>query len=430
ERTMPPAPDTPKWAREIVILEVFPEYFPGGFRELTKKLSFYKGVGFNTIYLMPHWVGGYSPIDLYRVEPSLGTADDLKEVVRVAHALGLRVLFDMVIHGFNTKSPIVTERPDLFGRDESGKLALHRTWKSVSTDWASAAYQQYMIDIALHDLKTYDIDGYRVDAASYKGAGWDARVPYPAYRSGSAAPELMTRMLRAMQEKKADTILLNEVFGPVFYSVSNLSHDNQTESPQLLLEKMEKGEYNAAHYKHHIANVFDALPAGANRVFYTRNHDTSWFYHFNGYTPRFMAMEAIHAFFGIPEVFAGDPKHKPGPEDDAGVYDYYRKLFAVRQTFPALVKGEVLLRDVECDNSQIFTGVRRLNNQRVLVAISLSDKEESATLRLPETANPARRGTKPKMRDVITGRELESGDSGSGAIKLKLKPFQVLVGRL
>ncbi|MEJ7712336.1 MAG: hypothetical protein WKF84_21385 [Pyrinomonadaceae bacterium] len=36
-----------------------------------------------------------------------------------------------------------------------------------------------------------------------------------------------------------------------------------------------------------------ALPIGANRVFYTRNHDTSWFYHFNGYTPRFMSMEAV-----------------------------------------------------------------------------------------------------------------------------------------
>lgn len=431
-RTMPLASNTPQWAREMVILEVFPEYFSDGFKGLTKKLPFYKGVGFNTVYLMPHWVGGYSPIDLYRVDSSLGTSDDLKEAVRAAHALGMKVLFDMVIHGFNEKSPVIAQRPELFVRDENGKLARHRTWKSVSTDWASQAYQQYMVDLALYDLKTYDIDGYRVDAASYKGAGWDATVSYPAYRSGSAAPELMTRMLRAMQEKKPETVLLNEVFGPVFYSVSNLSHDNQTEAPQLLLEKMEKGEYTAAQYKEHIANVLDALPEGSNRVYYTRNHDTSWFYHFNGYTPRFMAMEAIHAFFGIPEVFAGDPKHGPDPEDNPAVYDYYLKLFAARKTFPELVCGDVLLREVKCDNPSVFAGVRREGNQSSLVIISLSGDVEAATVtvRLPELTDTARREASGKMLDVITGEEVSAARDGSGAINLKLKPFQVLIGRL
>ncbi|MDQ3650955.1 MAG: alpha-amylase family glycosyl hydrolase [Acidobacteriota bacterium] len=438
ELRMPINKQTPAWANEMVLLEVYPSYYPGGFKGLTKRLPFYREVGFNTIYIMPHWVGGYSPIDLFKVEPSLGTAADLKEAVRTAHALGMKVLFDMVIHGFNEKSPVVRERPDIFVRTEQNELARHPTWKSVTTDWASPAYQQYMDDLVRHDLKEYDIDGYRVDAATFKGASWDPALPYPAYRSGSAAPELMRRMLKALSETKPDAVLLSEVFGPVFYTVSNLVHDNQTEAPQLLLEKMEAHEVTAADYKLHIANVLDALPAGANRVFYARNHDTSWFYHFNGYTPRFMALEAVHAFFGIPEVFAGDPEPKNGPSPDAdpAVYDYYRKLFALRKEFPELAGGEVLLREAVCDNASVFVGLRRMNNRLTLVMVSLSGREETGSVTLRPEASAAsgikRSAADIELRDAISGevvRVLKAGGE-SANINFKMKPFQVLVGRV
>jgi glycosidase len=414
----------------MVILEVYPVYFRDGFKGLTRKLPFYKEVGFNTVYLMPHWIGGYSPIDLFEVNPRLGTSDDLKEMVHSAHALGMRVLFDMVIHGFNEKSPIPRQRPELFVHDEQGGLTRHRAWRSITTDWASPAYQQYMVDLVLHDLKTYDIDGYRVDAATFKSPSWDPNLPYPAYRSGSAAPELMERMLEAMRKIKPDSVLLSEVFGPVFYTVCNLVHDNQTEAPQFLLEKMETGELNARHYKMHMANVFDALPTGANRVYFARNHDTSWFYHFNGYTRRFMALDAIHALCVIPEVFAGDPKHGPNPDDNPETYDYYRKLFALRKDFPELAKGELLLREVECDNRRIFAGLRRLTSQLVLIIVSLSDKEESLTASIRLASNGIKQNKNLNLIDPISGETIEAKVTEPTAVELKLKPFQVLIGRL
>jgi hypothetical protein len=431
-RTLPLATNTPQWAREMVLLEVYPPYFPEGFKGITKKLSFYRNIGFNTIYLMPHWVGGYAPIDLYQVEPSYGTSDDLRELVRTAHSLGMKVLFDMVIHGFDPKSSVPQERPDLFVRDEQGNLARHREWGSISTDWASPAYQQYMVDLALHDLKTYNIDGYRVDAAGYKGASWDAKIPYPAYRSGSASPELMQRMLSAMQAVKPETVLLSEIFGPVFYSVSNLVHDNQTEAGQFLLDRMAAGKVNAQHYKAHIANVLSALPAGANRVYFTRNHDTSWFYHFNGYTPRLMAMEAVHALFGIPEVFAGDPKYSPNPDDNPDVYEFYRRLFLTRQQFPELVRGEVLLREIECDNPWVFTGLRRSNGQLTLVAISFSGDREAANLTLSINTSTTQARQKIQLIDPIQRDNIEFARTGDAmnSVRIKLKPFQILVGRL
>ncbi len=433
EATMPLDPHTPDWARDITLLEVFPNYYKGGFKEITERLPHYRDIGFNTIYLMPHWTGGYSPLDLYEVDPRFGSADDLKAMVATAHRLGMRVLFDMVIHGFNEKSPIPKQRPDLFIHDEAGNIIKHPTWGSLSTDWASPAYQQYMADLAVHDTQTYGIDGYRVDAASYKGPGWDPNSPSPAYRSGAASAELLVKMIAAMRKVNPNAVLLSEVFGPVFYTASNLGHDNQTEAVQQWVEKMERGEVNAAQYRDHMANVYDLLPRGANRVFFARNHDTSWFYHFNGYSPRFMAMDAIHALCAIPEVFAGDPDNGPNPDDDPATWAYYRKLFMARKEFPELAHGERLFRAVACDNPMVFTALRRLNGHQSLVVVSLSDKAETATLTLAGSAALAQAAKEKRaipLRDLIHDGAVNADPLEAEGLRVTLAPYQVLAGRL
>ncbi len=419
--TMPLA-ETPNWVQEMTILEVYPKYFKGGFKEITEKLNFYKSIGFNTIYLMPHWVGGYMPVDFYQVDPQYGSKQDLQKLVETAHSLGMKVLFDMVIHGVSDAADYLRTDPKMFVKDEAGKFARHRTWKSISTDWASPEYQQFMIDLVKHDFKTYGIDGYRIDAATYKGAGWDPAAKNPAYLSGSNSPDVLNKMLVAMRQINPNAVFLNEVFGPVFNSVSNLSHDNQTEAPTLLLEKMEKGFYTALDYKKHLKMVYSSLPVGTNRVFFARNHDTSWFYRFNGYTPRFLAFDAIHSFFGIPEFFVGDLEHLPNPDEK--VYLYYQKLFAMRTKFPELMNGKILLDDAKTDNSRVFTGIRKNGKQTSIVIISLSNKEEEVNIQTKQTiANSA------TVFDLETNEKIKIGGLGN-VVNLKLKPFQVIVGRI
>ena len=428
-QTMPLDPNTPAWVRRQVILEVYPQYYKGGLPELATRLPFYKSVGFTMIYLMPHWEGGYSPIDLFKVDSRFGSPADLKALVKSAHGLGLKVIFDMVIHGMNKKSPLIQQRPKLFVRNEAGELALHPTWKSVTTDWANPAYQQYMVNLVLHDQREYGIDGYRVDAATYKGAGWNPAVTYPAYRDGSAAPDLMRAMLTALRRKNPEAVLLSEVFGPVFYSVCNFAHDNQTEAVPLLLEKMEQGTYSAAEYKGHMQAVYAMLPTGANRVFYARNHDTSWFYRFGGYTPRYMAFEAVHALFGIPEVFAGDPKNLPAPDDEPRVYTTYKKLFALRKQLPELVEGTVQLDQVRCSNKQIFSGLRSLSGRSVMALISFSDQGQTATITL-DTALKVPSGNRLTLSDVETGQPVVLTSAGANTYTVTLKPFQKTAGRI
>ena len=422
--TYPPDLKTPAWVRDQVILEVYPSYFAGGLKAITAKLPFYATVGCTMIYLMPHWLGGYSPMDPYALDPQFGTKAELQTLVRTAHKLGLKVIFDMVIHGFNQTSPVPMQRPDMFVRNETGKLANHPTWGSITPDWANTGYRQYMVDLVLHDQREYDIDGYRVDAATYKGAGWNPNVPYPAYRDGSAAPELMSAMLTALRRKKPESVLLSEVFGPVFYTVCNFAHDNQTEAVPLLQEKMQRGAYTAADYKTHLVGVFGSLPKGVNRVFYARNHDTSWFYHFDGYTPQFMAFEAVHALFGIPEIFAGDPDHKFNPDDSPQTYALYKRLFTFRKQNPEFARGEIVLTDISSDNRQVFSGLRKMGSRTSVALISFSDKVETTTITI--TGSPVQAVA---MTDVYTGRVVKPVPTGAGTFMVTLSPFQALVGR-
>lgn len=376
----------PDWVRELIFLEVYPRYYEGGFKEITDRLPFYREIGFNAIYLMPHWLGGYSPIDLYQVDELFGTAEDLKAVVSQAHELGMKVFFDMVIHGFNPSSPFVQENKHMLVLDSLGQPSRYRTWKSVSTDWNNDQYIQYMADLARHHVKNYNIDGYRLDAASYKGPGWDTQLNYPAYKSGSNSPAVMRAMLEALREYKEEAMILNEVFGPVFYTVSNLAHDNQTEAVQHFLNMYDRGEVTIDDYKRHMASTRALLPEDANRVYFARNHDTSWFYNFEGYSPRLLNMDAIHSLCAIPLVFAGDRtrKQNESPDDNPATWEYYRKLFKVRQAIPELNSGILDLNGIYTNHQNVFTAVRRTKDVSYVILISFEDQALKIDLRLTD----------------------------------------------
>jgi glycosidase len=423
---MPLARATPAWVKDAVILEILPSYFKGGFKEIAQKLPFYKEVGFNTIYLMPHWKGGYSPIDLYQVDSAYGTKEDLQQLVQTAHGLGMRVLFDMVIHGFNTASPIIQKHPQFFYRTGQDSLMIHPAWGSVMTDFMNKDYQQYMKEYVLYEQETFDHDGYRVDAASYKGPNWKRDIPYPAYQSGTASPLLMQLMLDALRKNNKDATLLSEVFGPVFYTVSNFAHDNQTEAMSFVIKEIEKGTYTLAQYKKHLQDVYACLPAGALRVFYTRNHDTSWFYEFFGYTPLFLTLEAIHAFFGVPEIFAGDAAYKFNPDDDAATYGFYKKLFAARKQYPEFTAGIKKFSAVSCHVPNVFAAAAEDGKHTsIFVASGMAQATNAElTLAAPYTAkNP------PVAWDIIQQKNIPVTKTKTG-FALALAPFQLVVVRL
>ncbi|MCG9894741.1 MAG: alpha-amylase family glycosyl hydrolase [Fimbriimonadaceae bacterium] len=399
------AEGTPAWPAEAVILEAYPAFYPGGISGLTDRLDEYRDIGFNTIYLMPHWLGGYMPIDFRQMDPAAGSADDLRRLMTEARRRGMRVLFDLVIHGLSPESDWVQDCPDLFAREADGSLMRHPTWKSVSTDWGSPAYRREMADLAAWHAQEFGFFGYRVDAAGFKGPNWDPANLRPAGEMGTLSPMVVEEMRRAMQEVEPEAIMLNEIFGPGFFPHVDASHDNQTEAVPFFLEELAAGRVRGGDYAEHLRMLKLLLPAGHVRVFYGRNHDASWFYRFGGYTPQFMALEAVHAWVGVPEVFGGDPNHGPSPDDRPGVWETYRRIFAAR---PGSVAGDWEVLDL-ADAHPDLIGVRR--DSVVIVNAGHGEVDIDWPVRLTEV----------HRLDALEAPDAE---------RLRLPPGGILTGRL
>lgn len=199
---------TPAWAENKVIYQVFPSRFassrnvpdrewykaPIGFQEnlhgdlrgLRSRLDHIKALGADILYMTPVFRSNtshkYDIIDYYAVDPDFGTEADLKALVDRAHELGLRVILDGV---FNHTAPEFYAFADI---RKNGRNSRYWDWYYVEdfplrTGWGikpnfkTFAYyggmpklnlgnpevQRFVLDVALYWLRRCGIDGWRLD---------------------------------------------------------------------------------------------------------------------------------------------------------------------------------------------------------------------------------------------------------------------------
>ena len=101
-------PGQPSWLSEAVFYQIYPSSFQdsdgngiGDIPGITSRLDYIKSLGVTAIWLNPVYVsgwtdGGYDVIDFYKVDPRFGTNTDLVELVKQAHARGIKVVMDLV----------------------------------------------------------------------------------------------------------------------------------------------------------------------------------------------------------------------------------------------------------------------------------------------------------------------------------------------
>ena len=102
-----PAADA-KWWRDAVVYQVYLRSFAdangdgiGDLTGLRSRLPYLAWLGVDALWLTPHYPsggadGGYDVSDYRNVDPDFGSTDDVRLLVEDAHALGLRVLLDVV----------------------------------------------------------------------------------------------------------------------------------------------------------------------------------------------------------------------------------------------------------------------------------------------------------------------------------------------
>lgn len=99
-----------EWWKEAVVYEIYCKSFCdsngdgiGDLQGVISKLPVLKELGidciwFTPIYKSPQVDNGYDVSDYRDIEPSYGTLEDFKELLKMAHGMGIKVIMDMVLN--------------------------------------------------------------------------------------------------------------------------------------------------------------------------------------------------------------------------------------------------------------------------------------------------------------------------------------------
>ncbi len=108
DRPVHPASDATPWWRSAVIYQVYPRSFAdangdgiGDLPGVTARLPYLAELGVDALWLSPIYVSpmadaGYDVADYRNVDPAFGSLADADRLIEQAHALGLRVVLDLV----------------------------------------------------------------------------------------------------------------------------------------------------------------------------------------------------------------------------------------------------------------------------------------------------------------------------------------------
>jgi 1,4-alpha-glucan branching enzyme len=176
--------DTPHWD-DLVIYELHVGTFspgmhgrPGTLDGVRRRLPYLRDLGIGAIQLMPpfEFAGdrswGYNPAFPYAVESSYGGPDELKELVRSAHAHGIAVILDVVYNHFGP-SDLDLWRFDGWSEHDKGGIYFYQDdrsstpWGETRPDYGRQDVREFIRDNAVQWLEEFRVDGLRWDATAW-----------------------------------------------------------------------------------------------------------------------------------------------------------------------------------------------------------------------------------------------------------------------
>ena len=161
-----------------------------GFTGLAKWLrtgdTYFHNLGINAVELLPvhefdcespheyHW--GYMPVNLfapastYAEYPATGSQiEEFQDLVQAFHEQGFSVILDVVLNHQGIYTPLHgIDKGYYFEMDDSQELL---NWSGCGNDIRADApmVQRLLVDSLLHWVRTYDVDGFRLDLAELLG---------------------------------------------------------------------------------------------------------------------------------------------------------------------------------------------------------------------------------------------------------------------
>ncbi len=147
----------------------------GTYREFSDRiLPLIKEEGYNAVQLMavaehPYYGSfGYHVSSLFAPSSRFGTPEELKALVDRAHALGLRVIMDLVhahyVKNLNEGIAALDGSDHLYSK--AGEAGYQPYWDSMIFDYGKREVQHFLLSNVKYWLDEYHFDGYRFDGVT------------------------------------------------------------------------------------------------------------------------------------------------------------------------------------------------------------------------------------------------------------------------
>ncbi|MGQ9879530.1 MAG: alpha-amylase family glycosyl hydrolase [Armatimonadota bacterium] len=360
----PPA-DVPRHLRGAVLYELHPwgrqeSWWAGDrgnrFSRLTAQLPFLRALGVTTLWLLPPghpppWV--YTTLGFCRVAPENGDPQQLKELVRQAHRLGMKVAVDLVVYGVHPDSEEVKHLPeDVWCTDERGEHV--KVWSNtiLAADVSHPAWQKRIAEVVTCWAKEYGFDGGRLDVMGW-GQSPNWRNPLRANASVAYGGLQLNRVVRnAFRAVTEDGFILPEAGKPLAFRHADMLFDypwymvmrEVTTQPDLtrwIRGAQEWLEWERVCYPRRALNGL---------VRFLENHDTvpAAQYFSVGVSQALMAICCLMQ--GVPLVYQ---------EQEIGFSEELAKWLHLRQREKCLREGEAEYLSVQCSHPHVFAFLRR-----------------------------------------------------------------------
>ncbi len=466
-------------------------YHGGDLRGVREHLPYLKDLGITTVWLTPVVKNGatadyhgYGAVDLYSVDPHLGSVQDYQELVEAAHKQHMKIFFDVVPNHVGPLHPWVKNPPlpdwfhgtagqhldsfspqkfSFYGQPDKKENDLFESLedphtppqmrRNLTEGWffsllpdlntENPAVVRYLIQNAIWWAETTGLDGYRIDTFPYVSrnfwAEWHAglRTLYPRLSTIGEVfhpdPTVTSFFVGGRRGWDGIDTQLTTVFDfPTYFALRDV-----------LLKNAPVGK---------IPNILrqDSLyPHPEYLVPFFANHDTTRFAGMPGVTPAKLklAFGLILSLRGVPELYYGDEIAMPGGGDPDNrrdfpggwhddprsaftadgrtaeqqeVFQFVQTLLALRKDHDALRSGRLWHLAAD-DSSYVF--VRESEEERLAVAFNNATTEKRLKLSLRDT--PAENTT---ALSVLLGSA--HGELAGRELRLTLPPQSISILQL
>ena len=384
------------WIKNNVVYEVNTRQFNNGgtFKSFMPEIPRIKALGVDVLWFMPVYpigqlnrkggLGSYYSIKNYHeINPEFGTIDDFKATVNAAHAQGMKVILDWVGNHTAWDHPWVTEHPDWYVHDSTGKIVTPWDWTDVAQlNFKNPELRKAMIAEMQFWVKECNIDGFRCDVAFL--------VPRSFWEEARIALEKDKALFMLAEMENNKDIdpnppgYMEKAFDAYYgWTLHSASAD------------CAKGKITGREFVNKFTEARALFPAKAMMLSFLSNHDeNTW----NGtieekYADKWQVFSVLNYTLqnSLPLIYNGEEanntkrllffeKDPITSWSDTSRYAWYRTMNRLKHTHPALQNGawgakEEVLK-VTGGDENIYAFRRTSEGQTVTVIVNLSSKQQ------------------------------------------------------